>query len=73
MKAGAVRAWCGEFWMAVREEARRVFCGNFPTWLLLIAVPIGYTLIFGDAYLPGSVNHVPIVIQIGRASCRERV
>ena len=63
MKAGAVRAWCGEFWMAVREEARRVFCGNFPTWLLLIAVPIGYTLIFGYAYLPGSVNHVPIVIQ----------
>ncbi|MBQ1877168.1 MAG: ABC transporter permease [Selenomonas sp.] len=55
--------WCQEFRLAAREEWRRVFCGLFPTWLLLIAVPIGYTLLFGYVYSEGSVNHVPLVIE----------
>ena len=72
MDPSAARAWGREFWAAVRAEARQLFCRRFPTWLLLVAVPIGYTLVFGYAYLSGSVNHVPIVIQDADQSSMSR-
>lgn len=49
-------------WKVIRQEWRRLWQGRLPAALIILLLPLAFTLVFGFVYYQNTVNSIPLVV-----------
>ncbi len=51
-----------KLWQVIRDETRYLVSGRFPLLIIIFALPLFFTVLFGAIYAQNSVKHIPMAI-----------